>query len=96
MPETYPTEQELAAFAELYGFTIDGVAECPVQGVLIEFSRPVRDGEEFCGVPVAGPRAEHMVVENHYCPGDADEAVAAVTLGRACQRVMWAIESYGR
>lgn len=92
-----PDIADIEGMAQEYGFTIDDVVECPIQGVLIEYSRPrARGGETLLGLPVAGERQTSEVIERHFCPGDADDATAAVTLSRACQHVMWQIEAHGR
>jgi molybdopterin-guanine dinucleotide biosynthesis protein A len=91
-----PTMDDVEAAAVEFGFEIDEAAGCPIQGVLIAFSRPVRNGESLLGLPVAGPLVRSEVIERHFCPGDADDEVVAVTWDRACQRALWAMEAEGR
>lgn len=99
-PPGYPTMVDLYAVAAEYGVTIDRVERCEIQGVLIQYSRPIRRGETLFGLPVASAegdgRSRQEIVERHYCPGDAAEAIMNLTNGRAIQRTIWAIEGHGR
>lgn len=76
-----------------HGWTLVDVMNCSIQGVLLRAERPVREGETFMGLRVAGPTRATEVIERHYCPQVvADEATQAITWERACNRMRWAVE----
>lgn len=93
--------EDMYRMADEYGFAIDEFYDCPIQGVLIVYSRPLIKGETWMGLEIIGPegnrdRQVYEVIERNYCPGDADDSILDETMQRAAQHVMWQMESCGR
>lgn len=88
----YPTRSDLLAALDAGGYTLDLLEACPIQGVVIRWRRPARDGEHLLGMPVANPVVSE-VIERHYTADlEASPQVARVTDGRAIQRALWHID----
>jgi hypothetical protein len=88
-----PTRSELLDALDAGGYTLESFEADDIQGVLIRWRRPARDGETLIGLPVANPVTTE-VIEYHFTPHvEASREVCDITMGRAIQRALWYIDA---